>query len=366
MTGSNEGRPHRERTRAVRVGRVQIGGGAKVAVQSMLKCRTSDVERALKEIEALERAGCDIVRVAVRGLEEIPALREIRGRTKMPLVADVHFDPKVALASIEAGVDKIRVNPGTIRDRGRLVEVLSAARERGVAVRVGVNSGSLPRDIAEKYPSHSADALVAAAERGLKAAEEAGLEAVVVSLKSSDVMATVEAYRRFASLYDMPLHLGITEAGPPLSSASRSGVGLGILLAEGIGDTIRVSATGPSVVEVEIAYEILCSLGLRSRGPFIISCPTCGRLRVSDLPRIVEEVKSRLYALGAKRPIKVAVMGCEVNGPGEAREADVGIACGSGFGVLFRKGRVVGRVPEGEMVEALVAEVERILRTLEE
>ena len=359
MTGQKD-RPHRERTRPVKVGRVQIGAGAPIAVQSMLKCRTSDVEAALKEIEALERAGCDIVRLAVRNLREVPALGEIRARTRMPLVADVHFDPRIAIASIEAGVDKIRVNPGTIRDVGRLIEVLSAARERGVAVRVGVNSGSLPRDIAEKYPPHSAEALVAAAERGLEAAREAGLEAVVVSLKSSDVVATVEAYRKFASLYDMPLHIGITEAGPPTISAARSGVGLGILLAEGMGDTVRVSATGPSVVEVEIAYEILCSLGLRCRGPILISCPTCGRLRAPSLPEVVEEVKRRLDSLGVERPIKVAVMGCEVNGPGEAREADVGLAFGQGFGLIFRKGREVRRVPAGETIAALLEEVSKI------
>jgi len=353
-------KPHRERTRPVRVGKVQVGGGAPIAVQSMLKCKTSDVEAALREIEALKRAGCDIFRLAVRNLAEVSALKEIRARTDVPLVADVHFDPKVAIASIEAGVDKIRVNPGTIRDTKRLVEVLSAAKEKGVAVRVGVNSGSIPRDIAERHPPHSAEALLAAAERGLEAAREAGLEAVVVSLKSSDVLATVEAYRKFASLYDMPLHLGVTEAGPPVASAARSGVGLGILLAEGIGDTIRVSVTGPSVLEVEVAYEILCSLGLRCRGPILISCPTCGRVRAPNLPEVVEEVRRRLEALGLGRPVKVAVMGCEVNGPGEAREAEVGVALGDGFGVLFKKGRVAGKVPFDGLVDALVEEVLRL------
>ncbi len=352
--------PHRLRTKPVKVGRLTIGGGHPIVVQSMVKRKTHDVEGVCREVEALKRAGCELVRVAVPDEKAARALKEIRSRTDIPLVADLHFRRDLALQAIEAGVDKIRLNPGTMRKEA-IREILALAKERGVAVRIGVNSGSLPKDIAEKFPPHSPQALVAAAERGLEVCQEVGLDAVVVSLKSSSVTATIEAYREFARRYDLPLHLGITEAGPPLISAVRSGAGLGILLHEGIGDTIRVSATGNSVTEVRIAYELLSALGLRRERPILISCPTCGRLELDleEFEKIVKEVEEMLNDLAV--PLTVAVMGCVVNGPGEAREADIGIACGKGGGVLFRKGEKVRKVSASELVYALRREIEEMV-----
>ncbi len=353
----------RDETRRVWVGRVPVGGGAPVTVQSMTNTRTEDVEATVEQIRQLRAAGCEIVRVAVpnrRAAEALPAIRE---QTGLPLVADIHFDYRLALAALDAGVDKIRINPGNIGDLERVRAVLDRAAERGVPIRIGVNAGSLERDVLEKYGGPTPDAMVASALRHLELCEKVGFRDVVLSLKASDVRTTVEAYRKVAAETDCPLHLGITEAGTARVGTIRSAVGLGILLAEGIGDTIRVSLTADPVEEVRVGFEILRALGLREQGVTVISCPTCGRAEVDLIP-IAEEVERRLADVRA--PIHVAVMGCAVNGPGEARAADIGIACGRRSGLLFIRGRIVRKVPENQIVDVLVEEVRKLAEKAEE
>lgn len=327
-----------------------------MAVQSMTTTHPKDVEETLRQIEGAARAGCDIMRVAVPDEEAVRAIGEIKAQSPLPLVADLHFAPKLALAVLEAGVDGIRVNPGTIGPKERLYEIFAAAKEARVPVRIGINAASLPKEYEERY-GRTPEAMVACALDALEISEGVGHLELKVSLKASDVLRTVQAYRLFSERSDYPLHLGVTEAGPPFSGAIKSAIGIGLLLAEGIGDTIRVSLTGDPVLEVRAAYHILGALGLRRRGVEIISCPTCGRCEVDLIP-VVEELERRLAHIEA--PIRVAVMGCVVNGPGEAREADVGIAGGKGTGVLFKKGEVVEKVPEGDWIRRLVEEVERM------
>lgn len=353
--------PPRRHTRPVTVRDVVIGGGAPVAVQSMTTTFTWDVEATLEQIQRLADAGCEIVRVAVPEEKSAEALPEIVRRSPLPVVADIHFHYKLGLKALQAGVHKIRINPGNIGGEAKVREILAAARERRVPIRVGANVGSLPKDIIAKYGTHDPVALVEAASIPVAILEREGFEDIVVSLKASDVPLAVAAYRLAAKRFPYPLHIGITEAGGARAGSVKSAVGLGILLAEGIGDTMRVSLTADPVEEVETAFGILSAVGLRRIGPEIVSCPSCGRCDINLIP-LATEVESRVKALKLKVPLKVAVMGCEVNGPGEARDADVGIAGGVGVGLLMREGKIVRKVKESEMVDALMHEVEELAR----
>jgi len=345
----------RRKTRKIFVGNVSIGGDAPISVQSMTNTKTEDVKSTAEQIKKLEDAGCEIVRVAVPKMEAAEAIEEIKRNIKIPLVADIHFDYRLALTAMEKGADKIRINPGNIGSRERVKKVLRAARERQIPIRIGVNAGSLEKELIQKYDGVTAEALVESALTHLEICEEEGFYNIVVSIKASDVPLMIEANRLFSEKTDYPLHLGVTEAGSPRVGILRSAVGVGTLLAEGIGDTIRISLTGDPVQEINAGYEILKSLHLRQHGLTIISCPTCGRLQTNLIP-ILEEVERRL--IGINKSLTIALMGCEVNGPGEAREADIGIACGKSSAVLFKKGRVIRKIKEEEIVQTLVQEVE--------
>jgi (E)-4-hydroxy-3-methylbut-2-enyl-diphosphate synthase len=348
----------KKRTRQIALGGVPIGGDAPIVVQSMTTTSPLDVAATRREIERMQRAGGELVRVAMPDKEAVTGLREIVRLSPLPVIADVHFDHRLALLALEAGVHGLRINPGTIPQKSKLKEIAEEASARGVPIRIGINAGSLENRILSRFGHATAEAMVESAIACIKLCEDVGQQALKVSLKASDVFTTVAAYRLFSQRYDYPLHLGITEAGPPFTGGIKSAVGMGLLLAEGIGDTIRVSLTGDPVLEVRAAYSILRSLGIRSRGVDIISCPTCGRCEVDLIP-LVEEIEKRLEHIEA--PIAVAVMGCVVNGPGEAREADVGIAGGKGVGLLFKKGKVIEKVKEGLWVQRLVEEVERMV-----
>lgn len=347
----------RRKTREIRVGAVAVGGGAPVSVQSMTNTDTRDVRATTAQIRSLAKAGCEIVRVAVPDAKAAAAIRRIREKSPIPVIADIHFDHRLAIACAENGADALRINPGNIGGEARTREVLRAARAAGISVRIGVNSGSVERDLLARHGGPTPAALVESAEAALRICEKARFGKVKFSLKASDVVTTIEAYRLFSRRFDHPLHVGVTEAGTPFSGTVKSAVGIGTLLAEGIGDTLRVSITGPPEEEVRIGYEILKSLGLRRRGPEFVSCPTCGRLSYDMIP-IAAEVERRLSGLAV--PLRIAVMGCAVNGPGEAREADVGIAGGKGEGLLFVKGEIVRKVREQD----IVAEVVRMARKL--
>ena len=349
----------RKETKKIKIGNIAIGGGSPISVQSMTKTDTSDVDATVTQIRELENAGCDIIRVAVPDDQAAEAFRKIQERISIPIVADIHFDYKLALKAVENGANKLRINPGNIGEKKRIREVVLAAKERSIPIRIGVNAGSLEKDLLEKYGGPAPEALVESAIRHIVYFEELGFSDIVLSLKASDVPTTVQAYRLVSERVDYPLHIGITEAGPPGIGSVRSAVGLGILLAEGIGDTLRVSLTGPSGEEVAAGYEILKSLHLREHGPFLISCPICGRCEVDLLP-VVGDIEQRLRII--KTPVTVAVMGCVVNGPGEARHADVGLAAGKGSGVLFRGGEIVRKVKETEFVDVLMEEVEAFIR----
>lgn len=341
-------------TRQVMIGGVRVGGGAPISVQTMTKSRTGDVEATVRQIEAAAAAGCDIVRVTVNDREAADAMKEIVRRSPIPVVADIHFNHVFALKALDAGVAKVRLNPGNIGNRDRIHEVLGAAKARHVPIRIGVNSGSLEDDILEKHGYPTAEALYESAMRHVGICDEFGFSDVIISVKSTDVRLMIEAYRLVAERTDIPLHLGVTEAGPTRTGTIKSAVGIGTLLAEGIGDTIRVSLTDEPVKEVEVGKEILRSLNLATRNVELIACPTCGRLEV-DLFGIMAELEKRLE--GIKKPVKIAVLGCVVNGPGEASEADIGIAAGKGVGILYRKGEVIRRVKESEIVDVIVEEV---------
>ena len=348
----------RRKTRQLNVGGVLIGGNAPIAVQSMTNTHTDDAAATLAQIHKLAAAGCDIIRCAVPDMAAAEGLKTICKESPIPVIADIHFDYKLALAAIEAGVHGLRLNPGNIGGEDRVRAVVEAARERNLPIRIGVNAGSLPKDLLEKYGHPTAEALVEAAWRHIHILEDMDYRNIKVSLKAHDVPLTLAAYRLLASQCDYPLHVGITEAGTVNSGIIKSAVGIGTLLAEGIGDTIRVSLTGDPVNEVKVAYDILKALGLREHGPTLISCPTCGRTRI-NLEKLALEVEQRLE--GITEPITVAVMGCVVNGPGEAREADVGLAGGIGEGLIFRKGEVLRKVPEEKLVNELFVEIEKIL-----
>lgn len=342
---------NRRQTRRIYVGNVPIGGNASIVVQSMTKTDTRDVIKTVRQIKLLEAAGCEIIRVAVPDMAAAESLGEIKKRIKIPLVADIHFNYKLALEAILQGVDGLRINPGNIGAKWKVKEVIKAAKERKIPIRIGVNAGSLPKDLVEKYGHPTSEAMVEAAERQLEILEENDFHDIKVSLKASNVMKTVEAYRLFSEKYDYPLHVGITETGPVPEGVVKSSIGIGILLLEGIGDTIRVSLTDSPIVEVEVAYEILRAVGLRDIGVEIISCPTCGRCEV-NIKKMVKQVKSALKNI--KKPLKVAVMGCAVNGPGEAKEADFGIAGGKGKGIVFAKGKIIKTVTEKDLVSSLI------------
>ena len=346
-------------TRQIEVGNVKIGGGAPCSVQSMCNTDTRDVAATIAQIEALTAGGCELVRCAVPDMEAAEALGKIKAESPIPVIADIHFDYKLALTVLAGGIDGLRLNPGNIGERWKVAEVVQAAADRRVPIRIGVNAGSLEKELLAKYGHPTAEAMVESALGHVRILEELGYDQIKISLKASDVMKTVEAYRLLTAAVDYPLHIGITEAGTIFSGTIKSSVGLGILLADGIGDTMRVSLTGDPVDEVRVGFEILKALGLRRHGVNFVSCPTCGRCQI-NLIGVAEEVERRLRAINA--PLTVAVMGCVVNGPGEAREADVGIAGGKGEGLLFRHGEIVRKVPEGEMADALVAEVEKLAK----
>ena len=356
-----EERQMRERTKTVQIGNVAIGGGHPVAIQSMCNTKTEDWHSTVDQILRLEKAGCEIIRVAVPTMEAAEALREIKSRIHIPLVADIHFDYRLAIAAMENGADKIRINPGNIGSEERVRAVVEKARERQIPIRVGVNSGSLEREILEKYGGVTPEALVESALGQVKLIEKMDYRNLVISIKSSDVLMCVKAHELIAQRTDYPLHVGITEAGTVYSGSIKSAVGLGIILYEGIGDTIRVSLTGDPLEEVKAAKQILRTLGLRKGGVEVVSCPTCGRTRINLIP-LAGEVETLAEEFDDLDGVKVAVMGCVVNGPGEAREADVGIAGGIGEGLLFKKGQIVCKLPETELLPALKLELEEMRR----
>ncbi len=346
---------HRDHTRTIRIGDKKIGGGHPILIQSMTNTRTEDVQATVAQILELERAGCEIIRCTVPGAEAAKALGEIKKQIHIPLVADIHFDYKMAIAAMENGADKIRINPGNIGGPDQVRAVVEAARERNIPIRVGVNSGSLERPLVEKYGGVTAEGIVESALEKVGIIEALGYENLVISIKSSDVLMCVRAHELLAQRTDYPLHVGITEAGTVQSGNIKSAIGLGLILHQGIGDTVRVSLTGNPVEEVRSARLILRTLGLRKGGVEVVSCPTCGRTRI-DLISLAGKVEKLVedYPLN----IKVAVMGCAVNGPGEAREADLGIAGGLGEGLLFKKGEILRKVPEDKLLEALKEELE--------
>lgn len=348
----------RRPTRQIHIGKVAIGGGAPISVQSMTNTKTTDTEATVAQIHALQAAGCDIVRLAVPDMEAAKNLGNILRQVTVPLVADIHFDYKLALEAIHQGIHALRLNPGNIGGEEKVRAVVEAAKEAGIPIRIGVNAGSLDKKILKKYGGVTPEALVESAMEHVRILEALDFHDMKISLKAHDVPLTIAAYRLMSQTVDYPLHLGITEAGTVNTGIIKSAVGIGALLAEGIGDTFRISLTGDPVVEVRVANEILKSLGLKEYGPTLVACPTCGRTSI-DLPAIAAQVEEKLRDI--EEPIEVAVMGCVVNGPGEARGADVGIAGGNGEGLIFRKGEIVRKVPEADLVNELFQEIDQIL-----
>ena len=346
---------HREHTKTVRIGDKVIGGGNPILIQSMTNTKTEDVEATVDQILRLERAGCEIIRCTVPTIEAAEAIGKIKEQIHIPLVADIHFDYKMAIAAMENGADKIRINPGNIGGRDKVEAVVSVAKERNIPIRVGVNSGSLEKELVEKYHGVTAEGIVESALDKVRMIEESGYDNMVISIKSSDVLMCVRAHELLAEKTNYPLHVGITESGTVLSGNIKSAVGLGLILHQGIGDTIRVSLTGDPVEEIKSAKLILRTLGLRKGGVEVVSCPTCGRTRI-DLIGLANQVEQMVADIPLD--IKVAVMGCAVNGPGEAKEADIGIAGGLGEGLLFRHGEIVRKVPEDQLLAALKEELE--------
>ena len=348
----------RKKTRQIHIGPVAIGGGAPISVQSMCNTKTTDTEATVAQIKALQAAGCDIVRLAVPDMEAAKNLGNIIAQVDVPLVADIHFDYKLALEAINQGISALRLNPGNIGGEEKVKAVVQAAKAKQIPIRIGVNAGSLDKKILAKYGAITPEALVESAMQHIRILEALDFHDMKISLKAHDVPLTLAAYRLMSETVDYPLHLGITEAGTVNTGIIKSAVGIGALLAEGIGDTFRISLTGDPVVEVKVANEILKSLGLKEYGPTLVACPTCGRTSI-DLPAIAAQVEKKLE--GIKDPIDVAVMGCVVNGPGEARGADVGIAGGNGEGLIFRKGEIIRKVPENILVDELFKEIDAIL-----
>lgn len=346
----------RRKTRQISVGSIKIGSNSPVSVQSMTNTDTQDVKATVTQIKALERAGCEIVRVAVPNMDAAEAVGKIKKSINIPLIADIHFDYRLALKAIDNGVDGLRLNPGNIGDKERIKAVVKAAKEKKIPIRIGVNAGSLEKGILEKYKHPTPEAMVESALRHIKILEDLDFRQIKISLKASDVWKTIDAYRLLSKKVDYPFHIGITEAGTIFSGTVKSAAGLGILLAEGMGDTLRVSLTGDPVEEVRVGWEILKSMQLRERGVNIISCPTCGRIKL-DIITLANEIEKRLSHI--TKPINIAVMGCVVNGPGEAIESDIGIAGGDGVGMLYIKGKPAKKIKEKDIVEAIVREVEK-------
>ncbi len=346
-----------KKTRTIYLGRVPVGGGNPVTVQSMTKTDTRDLSATVDQIHRLQDAGCEIIRVAVPDREAGENLGAIKKAITIPLVADIHFDYRLALLALEQGVDGLRLNPGNIGSRERIAKVVKKAKERSVPIRIGVNAGSLEKKVLKKYGTPSAEALVESALNHVRLLEDEDFDLIKISIKASDPLATISAYRLISAETDYPLHVGVTEAGPPFPGAIKSAVALGILLHQRIGDTIRVSLTGEPVLEVMAGYHILRGLHLRARGVEIVSCPTCGRSETNMAP-LVREVEERVSSW--PEPLHIAIMGCCVNGPGEARGADVGIAAGKDGGILFRKGRVIRKVKEADLVPTLIAEAQKL------
>ena len=347
----------RKKTRQVRVGSVLVGGDAPVSIQSMTNTDTRDAEATLEQIRKLHIAGCEIIRCAVPDMEAAESLKEICKMSPMPVVADIHFDYRLALKSIENGVAALRINPGNIGSMERVKRVAETAKAKNIPIRIGVNSGSLEKEILERDGKVTAEGLVESAMSHVKILEEVGFYDIVISIKSSDVPMMIKAYRLMSEKCDYPLHLGVTESGTVFRGTIKSTLGIGTLLAEGIGDTIRVSLTSDPIEEIKVAKEMLQALGLRKQGMQFVSCPTCGRTEI-NLIKIAEEVEKRLE--NCNKNIKVAVMGCVVNGPGEAREADIGIAGGHGVGLIFKKGQIIKKVKEEDLVEELLKEIENL------
>jgi (E)-4-hydroxy-3-methylbut-2-enyl-diphosphate synthase len=344
----------RRKTRQISIGSLQVGGDAPISVQSMTKTDTRDVRRTVNQIKRLEAAGCEIVRVAVLDEEAATAITEIKKRIHIPIIADIHFHHRLALKAMESGADGLRINPGNIGGRDRLRAIVAEAKARSIPIRIGVNSGSLEKGLLKRFGGATAEAMVSSALQTIEWMEDLGFHQIKVSLKASDVLRTVEAYRLFSGKSDYPLHLGITEAGKGSGAIVKSSIGIGLLLSEGIGDTLRVSLTGGPVEEVRVGYEILRALKIRQRGVEIISCPICGRCEI-DLTLLVKRIGKAVQ--GISTPMTVAIMGCVVNGPGEAGEADIGIAGGKGLGLLFKKGRIIRKVKEKDFAKVLLNEI---------
>lgn len=346
----------RRKTDPVLVGNLQIGGGSPISIQSMTSTQTEDVSRTVRQIRRLEKEGCEMVRVAVRNMDSAGKLARIKEKVTVPIVADIHFNHRIAIEAIKNGADKIRINPGNIGGKEQVREIVRAAKERGIPIRVGVNSGSLEQEILNRHGYPSAQALFESAIRNVNLIEDMDFHDIVVSIKSTDVMTTIDSYRLISKKTSHPLHIGLTEAGLPDTGTVKSAIALGLLLSEGIGDTIRVSMTSSPLEEVRVAKRILQALGLRRFGPDIIACPTCGRLQI-DLIAIARQIRRRLA--GSTKDMKIAILGCAVNGPGEAREADIGIAGGKGAGFLIKNGRFIRKVKEEDLVDVLIEEIEK-------
>jgi (E)-4-hydroxy-3-methylbut-2-enyl-diphosphate synthase len=347
----------RRKTRQISIGAVKIGGDASISVQSMAKTDTRDIQKTVHQIRLLERAGCEIIRVAVVDEEAARAIARIKKKIGIPLIADIHFHSRLALMAMESGADGLRINPGNIGGRDRLKPIVKEAKNRSLPIRIGVNSGSLEKDLLKRFGGATPEAMVSSALRAIEWMEDLGFHLIKISLKASDVLRTVEAYRLFSKKADYPLHLGVTEAGKGSGAVIKSSIGIGLLLKEGIGDTLRVSLTGSPIEEVRVGYEILRALNIRKRGVEIISCPTCGRCEV-NLSRLVDRIERDVKRMAT--PLTVAIMGCVVNGPGEAKEADIGIAGGKGVGVLFREGKVVRKLKEKDFVSVLLSEIQKM------
>jgi len=348
----------RKKTKTIKIGNRIIGGESPILVQSMTNRYTGDLKKTLNQIRELEKAGCEIVRIAIpnkKSCENIPILKE---KVNIPIVADIHYSYRLAVGAIEAGADKIRINPGNIGKKENIAKIVKKAKEKGIPIRIGINAGSLEKALWKKYGGPVPNALVESTLKNIEIVESFGFHNIVLSIKSSSVLDTIEANRLISVETDYPIHLGVTEAGPIGSGTIRTTAGLSTLLYLGIGDTIRVSLTGNPVEEVRVGYRILQSLEMREYGPLIISCPTCGRMEI-DLPALVKKVEERVSNI--QQNIKIAIMGCVVNGPGEARMADVGIAGGKGVGIVFRKGKIVKEVPEAELLDALLQEIEKVI-----
>lgn len=347
----------RRKTKRIMVGNVPVGGDSPITVQSMTNTITKDVTSTVNQIKELEREGCHIIRAAITDLDDAKAIREIKKNISIPFIADIQFDYKLAIAAAENGADCLRINPGNIGSLQKVKEVVKCCKERSIPIRIGVNSGSIKKEYLEKYNGVNANSIVYSALEQVRLLEDMDFTEIKISLKASDVSLTIEAYEKMSQMVDYPLHLGVTEAGPKLRGIVKSAIGIGTLLSKGIGDTIRVSLTGDPIEEVRVGREILRSLGLLEEGVDIISCPTCGRTKIK-LIKLVEEAEDKLKDI--KRPLKVAIMGCPVNGPGEAREADIGIAGGDGVGIIFKKGKVIKKVKEEFLIDELMKEIDNL------